>query len=345
MLAPVLLSCIAWLPGDVDSAPAYVLESRDVGRVRAVLTYEIRVPNFKAKEWIIYAGQLPELPSQIQVRSNLKPSGETFREQSPLRQQVLRARARGPDLTKGVPIQVTYEALLRSRNLRPLRSGEKPPEVTTLSADERKNALLKLGLIDFGGADVKKWMEEEKLHRQPNEADVDFARRVFLKIRAQFTYEFKEGMDIHPAAVCRARKSDCGGLSTLIVAVLRANGVPARTLAGRWAESAKPVEKVGELPYYQWHVKAEFFAAGVGWVPVDMASAIVWDKSKEGLEHFGHDPGDFLTFNIDDTLELDTIHFGKEKVENLQSPVYWLLGDGKLEPTKKKEDWQVEKRK
>jgi len=49
--------------------------------------------------------------------------------------------------------------------------------------------------------------------------------------------------------------SDCGGLATLYVSILRANGIPARCLTGRSIDPNTP------------HVKMDFYAEGVGWVP------------------------------------------------------------------------------
>jgi len=34
-------------------------------------------------------------------------------------------------------------------------------------------------------------------------------------------------------------------MAVLFVTALRAQGIPARTLAGRWAKSAKPDDKIG----------------------------------------------------------------------------------------------------
>src|SRR5205085_6623815 len=116
--------------------------------------------------------------------------------------------------------------------------------------------------------------------------------------------------------------SDCGGLSMLLVAALRAGGVPARTLYGRWAESAKPGEKADDQPFLQWHVKAEFYATGIGWVPVDMASGILHDKSPEGLEFFGKDPGNFLTIHVDPNMMVDTKVDGQKTLMGLQRPAF-----------------------
>jgi hypothetical protein len=147
-------------------------------------------------------------------------------------------------------------------------------------------------------------------------------------------------MNRHASGVCIAGKSDCGGLSQLLVTILRGNDIPAHTLVGRWAQSSDAKELVGNLPYYQTHVKAEFFLAGIGWVPVDIASAL-HDKKGDGLSCFGHDPGNFLTMHVNPKLRLDTILFGKQDVDIMQGPGYWLTGRGSMKPTETHEKWEV----
>jgi transglutaminase-like putative cysteine protease len=148
-------------------------------------------------------------------------------------------------------------------------------------------------------------------------------------------------MDRLASSVCKSSGSDCGGLSALFCAVMRASGVPARALVGRWARSDDPAETLGGEPYHQWHVKGEFFAKGIGWVPVDLASGVLHDKSAEGLRFFGDDAGDFLTFHLDTDLDVDTIHFGRKTVQNLQTPAYWVTGKGSADKPIVTEEWQV----
>ncbi|MBN9522994.1 transglutaminase domain-containing protein, partial [bacterium] len=130
--------------------------------------------------------------------------------------------------------------------------------------------------------------------------------------------------------------------SVLFVAALRASGVPARALYGRWAASAVPDATLGGAAYLQWHVKAEFFAAGVGWVPADPGGAVQHDRTPGGLTYFGTDPGDFITFHTDPHLALDTGTTGVRPVRNLQTPVWWVTGRGPTTPTRVVEDWKVE---
>jgi len=344
MLVPALLVTLSGLPA-APPAPAYVLETADPRRVEAVLTYTVRCDGVRAREWIVFAAQAPELPGQTKVESRLEPGGTSAKELSPLKRPVLTARvpARQKDLESALPIRVTYVATLRSRKLKPLAGGTDPPKVEAPGDREREAALAARGEIDSKSEAVQAWLRERKLRREQDESDVDFARRVFLDLRANFRYEYKPGADAHASAVCRAGRSDCGGLSGLFVAALRANGVPARTLYGRWARSAEAGAKLGEVPYYQAHVKAEFYADGVGWVPADVASGILHDRSKEGLSYFGNDPGDFLTFHVDPDLDLDARAFGRQQATCLQVPAHWVVGTGKLEETTPKEGWEVKK--
>ena len=83
------------------------------------------------------------------------------------------------------------------------------------------------------------WMDHETLWRNDAESDLGFARRAFLAAARSLKYHFPTQTD-RASAVCTSGTSDCGGLSCLYVAVLRANQIPARLLAGHWAKSAKP---------------------------------------------------------------------------------------------------------
>lgn len=72
-----------------------------------------------------------------------------------------------------------------------------------------------------------------------------------------------------------------------------------------------------------------------------MSSSILHDKSKAGLAYFGRDPGDFFVMHVDTDLEVDTIHFGKKKVHNLQTPMFWVTGAGDLKDGRIQQGWQV----
>ncbi|MDM0104636.1 transglutaminase-like domain-containing protein [Variovorax sp. J22R24] len=80
----------------------------------------------------------------------------------------------------------------------------------------------------------------------------------------------------------------CADLNGLFVALARASGVPARDVYGvRVDDSAhgyKSMGKSGDISKAQ-HCRAEFYARGYGWVPVDPADVrkVMLEETKEGL--------------------------------------------------------------
>lgn len=331
-------------PASKPETPRYTLEVKETQRVVGVVSYDVSCPDVQASEWIIFAAVAPELPGQTQVKTTLSPGGVAIRDKSLLGRELLLAKVPTKNdkaLRTAVPIQVTYEAALRSRKLVLLAPGAKADKVAELSATNRKLYLAEQGDADFKQETFKKWLAASKLTRTEGEDDITFARRSFRQLRSELTYEYKSSQDRRASAVCKAGKSDCGGMSAAFVATMRANGIPARLLYGRWATSAKPDEKIGEATYFQWHVKAEFYAENVGWVPVDTACAVLHDKSKEGLEYFGNDPGDFITFHVDTAFSVDAGPFGVKPVTHMQQPVWWVSGKGTTESAKITEGWKV----
>lgn len=322
----------------------YAVEARDAGRVTGVVTYRVTCPDLRATEWLVYAAVAPELPGQVKVKTTLAPAAVPAKDRTPPARPLLFAKipAATADLQTAVSVRVGYEATLRSRRLVGLPAGAAAPKVAPLPAADRKRYLADHGDIDFNHAAVQKWFRDEGLVRAAGEDEVAFARAVFLKVRARLGYAYSAAGDRRASAVCAAGRSDCGGMAVVFAAVLRANGVPARALYGRWAASADPAARLGELAYLQWHVKAEFYAAGVGWVPADPGGAVLHDRSPAGLAYFGADPGDFLAFHVDPTLALDAGPFGLKTVPNLQTPAWWANGTGATTPARVVEDWKVE---
>jgi len=119
----------------------------------------------------------------------------------------------------------------------------------------------------------------------------------------------------------------------LYVAILRANGIPARTLWGRWA-------KTQEGDYGQFHVKSEFFDKTIGWVPVDVTGAMT-SKNTDKDDFFGRDEGDFITMHVDTDLNFNSIHFGKKDLGWRQGAAFWVKGAGTLDGHTFTETWTV----
>ena len=146
-------------------------------------------------------------------------------------------------------------------------------------------------------------------------------------MQAQFDYE-KTNLP-KASLVCSNQKGECGGLSLLFATAMRANAVPARVLYGIFATGAT-------------HSIAEFYAVGIGWVPVEVAGAV---SSKRPSTNFvGQTPGNYLTLHADPDLELDTIHLGKHKWPwlNVNGMLNWSFGKGKYEGQVANASWKFE---
>jgi len=315
--------------GSTGSEPDYALVTTAAKHVHDDLTFEFVAPKAGAKEWVFYASRLPELPSQTEVRSALSPGGRPARELSAAGRPVLFARipVKGSKGRDGVTIRVEYEANLLARRLVRHQPGTKAaPLVAPLPQKERRLSLAHGRQFDFQSPSFQGWLDAHKLRREPNEGEIDFARRVFLEMKSTFQHVEGAELDRLASHVCLGGKSDSGGLSIVFTSVLRASGIPARIASGRWVRDSEPGRNAADEP----HVNAVFFATGVGWVPVDLGSAVILEKSSDGLEFFGTDNADFLIMHFDTDLEFDTVFFGRKTVESVQGPVFWVTGSGSL---------------
>ncbi len=277
------LRIIAFTPGVCRHC--CILEHNPVRRIRAVLTTTCSCPNGRVSQWVVLAPQVPSLPRQRDVKMTLEPPTTTVPDAGLLKEPVQLIRISGKP--RGIQVQETCEMTLYTNRLVPLLAGQAAPKeelardvaaVCTHVSDDMKTR----GFKDF--------LNRANLRRQESESDVDLAGRTFLYIARHFKYVFPNPAKVD---VIDAGKGDCGGLCWLFARVMRANGVPARLLLGRWAESGKPAAD-GSLDG-QIHVKAEFFARGIGWVGVDCAGSVT--KKGSPLNYFANDPGDFVVLD------------------------------------------------
>jgi transglutaminase-like putative cysteine protease len=322
---------IAFTPED-PATMRYVLDARPTRRVRAVLTSDIAHPDAKVEEWIVLAPEAPSLPSQRDVKTTFTPPGQVVEELSPLKRRMIVNRITdGRKEFRGV---LTIDATLVSRRLRPLRAGEAGPKVPDLSPEEVKNFTRATPSVDMDSAGFRGWMAAGNLKRKADETDMAYAHRAFAYVKHHFTYVYPTPPDDDSASkICKAGRSDCGGLSSVFVALMRANGVPARMLIGRWAASEEKDDR-------KYHVKAEFFARGVGWVPVDSAAAVGDTKGRD-FEWFGNDAGDHISFTNDGDLLVDTYLFGKPNIGYLQGITHWWAGSGDDKNFRETDRWAV----
>ena len=317
------------------AAKVFHLEREQTKRVRAVLDYSVQYPNLQATEWFLVVAEAPELPGQSAARTTLQPMpGTRTKDFGRPGRGLITARVPATAASRnGLSLTLTYEATLHARRLAE-GAGEAP--AAALADRERREALAETEHCDFKDKSFQRWRKENGLDRHKDEADLDFARRVFLAMKGR--YKWQMAGKCRASDVCTKREADCGGLAVLFTALMRCEGIPTRSLWGRWAESAVTVE--GKV-YYQWHVKAEFFVAGVGWVPVDLSSALLHDRSAEGLRYFGRDDGDFIAFHVDPDIQATSPRLGKQEILSLQEPQAIAAGSGDFNSPFVTQSWKV----
>jgi hypothetical protein len=330
------LRWIAFAPED-PSKLRYFLDIKPAYQIKATLTTDIAHPNAKVDNWYFYAPDVPNLPGQRNVKTTFNLKNRVVHEASPLKRPLLFAQI--DDGRKQVHLVVTIDATLMSRHLRPLAGGATPPMVKDLTPVQIEHFTRSTPTLDLGSAPLRQWINSGGLTRKENESEIAFATRVLASLRRRCSYEWPTPADT-VAKVCTSGKSDCGGLSTLFMAVMRTNGIPARAIGGRWAYSQKP----GKKDDGQWHVKSEFFARGVGWVPVD-SSAAVTDKSSNDFSHIGNENGDFLAMANDLDLSVDSVISGRQNVSVIQGITYWWRGSGGDQGNRYEDFWTVQKEK
>jgi len=126
--------------------------------------------------------------------------------------------------------------------------------------------------------------------------------------------------DVRAMLEAGALSGKCADLNALFVALCRAAGVPARDVYGiRVAESPrgyKSMGRLGDISKAQ-HCRAEFYAQGIGWVPVDPADVrkvvleerpnlTLTDDTVAGMRSFlfGNWEGNWLPYNYAHDLRL-----------------------------------------
>jgi len=101
---------------------------------------------------------------------------------------------------------------------------------------------------------------------------VEICRKIYNFVINYMTYG-----DIHQPGGAKNvyinKKGDCGGYSTLFVALTRAAGIPARVVVGGWSSSTTD-------KYNNWHLWAEFYLEKIGWIPVDPTMGASNDKNR-----------------------------------------------------------------
>lgn len=103
------------------------------------------------------------------------------------------------------------------------------------------------------------------------------ARRIYDHVGSTMTYNAEKqswkGSTEH-ALACST--GNCNDIHALFISLCRSVGIPARLVLGQAFEPPPPGQEACELCGY--HCWAEFFASGLGWVPVDASCACKYGK-------------------------------------------------------------------
>ncbi len=127
---------------------------------------------------------------------------------------------------------------------------------------------------------TQSWMRSAELVREKDERDVVFADRLLKAIQTDFRYKFIANGERGVPGCVRNGFGACGELNALVVDALRLSGIPARTRQGRNAHVSTPF---GPEDVNSYHVTAEFWGEGIGWIPIE-ASAAGNNTNEKGVE-------------------------------------------------------------
>jgi transglutaminase-like putative cysteine protease len=103
------------------------------------------------------------------------------------------------------------------------------------------------------------------------------AQRIYEHVAGTMAYDAAQqswkGSTEH-ALVCSV--GNCNDIHALFISLCRSAGIPARLVLGQAFEPPAPGEEACEVCGY--HCWAEFFASGLGWVPVDASCACKYGR-------------------------------------------------------------------
>lgn len=296
------------------------------------LHVDIDAPRLEATRWQFVVAGPATVAGQRVLANELVPAGKKSTDRSPWRRPLLIGElAAGKRQQQKATCVWTTRVELRSRTLLDGAGADPAP---ALPVAERSAALAANTISDWTSAAFQSGLDANGLRPRGGEHHLAFARRVLQSVRG-LRYGYAPELERCASAVLAAGVSDCGGLGGVVVATLRAAGIPARLLVGRWAKSADPADRLEGLPYRQWHVKLEFHLDGIGWIPadaaVDMGRPEAW---------FGVQNADFITLHVDPGLKPDTL-FGVQELTWAQGVAFWVKGGGDFEQMVVDEQWTV----
>jgi transglutaminase-like putative cysteine protease len=173
-----------------------------------------------------------------------------------------------------IPVTVRFDAV-RKEHIQPLALSPDSPAQDPRGLDRFLRPDRLVPLDDT----IRRWAREvvDAAHAK---TDLEMARAIYNHVVATVKYD-KSGKgwgngDIYYA--CDARRGNCTDFHAIFIGYARAVGIPARFAIGFPLPADRGVGKIGG--YHCW---AEFYAKGIGWVPVDASEAA---KNPDKREYF-----------------------------------------------------------
>ena len=165
--------------------------------------------------------------------------------------------------TKPPAVTVKFECV-RKEHLRPVAASG----TSTLSDAERARWLAPDRMVPLDDT-IRKWAREVVVAAGAH-TDLEMARAIYDHVVATVKYD-KTGKgwgrgDIYYA--CDARRGNCTDFHAIFIGYARAMGIPARFSIG----FPLPLDR-GQGSISGYHCWAEFYAQGIGWIPVDASEA------------------------------------------------------------------------
>jgi transglutaminase-like putative cysteine protease len=210
------------------------------------------------------------------------------------------------EVTSPYPYQIDADEIgNRTLHLRVERPSSDPIRVTlrfeaTRREHHQELAVAPAAFHEESPQELARWMKPDRLVPLDNQirawaeevvaaahatSDLEKARAIYNHVVATVKYD-KSGKgwgrgDIHYA--CENRRGNCTDFHAIFIGYARAVGIPARFSIGLPLPGARGAGQVSG--YHCW---AEFYAKGIGWVPVD-ASEAAKDPSRREYFFGAHD--------------------------------------------------------
>lgn len=286
-------------PLDLDG-PIEVV-SRPLDRLEITLTQRVQRPGEPIDRWTAIVPVPPTLGGQ-QVRKaevyipgfpDVRP--RRLMDAGPVPQPYFQAdwAASGRD-REDIRAQLIVDVVIFERSLRKKASGEVPFPLGAA----RRAYLAATPEIPHEDAGFRQALREAVMMRGENERDLKFAYRVLELLMDEWILEWDATANDAPT-VFREKSGSSLGMANLYMAILRANNIPARALVGRLIDK-QPETSLPYAPFLTarttFHATIEFYAEGVGWVPVDVGIAMA---GTDVNEYFGRTHGYHLVLHTE----------------------------------------------